>query len=312
MDTLEFSLQLENNIFGLRETLLAKKWKHDPYVEFLINDPKLRRIHKATVRDRVLYQAVYRILYRIFDPTFIFDSYSSRRNKGTHAAVVRRLKSFLGKASHNSTQRAYCFQCDIKKFFDSIDHTILLRLLREKIDCRDTMHLLEEIIESFSASPGKGLPLGNVTSQLFANVYLNSFDWFVKSKLKILYYIRYCDDFIIVDTDRGKLEALVPLFQEFLREKLLLELHPNKISIRTLAQGIDFLGYVTLPHHRVLRTKTKKRMIRNLSKLSRDVQSGFRSEERLVHSYASYLGVLGHCRGYAVEQKIKRYIEKPL
>jgi len=128
-DIIAFRLNLENNLFALRDDLVSGKWACGGYKKFSIKDPKPRIIHKATVRDRVLYQAVYRILYPIFDETLIFDVYSSRNNKGTHAAV-KRLNVFLRKLSVNYTKPVYVLKCDIKKFFDSIDHDVLLDLLK--------------------------------------------------------------------------------------------------------------------------------------------------------------------------------------
>ncbi|KKW13658.1 MAG: RNA-directed DNA polymerase (Reverse transcriptase) [Parcubacteria group bacterium GW2011_GWA2_50_10b] len=294
-DVVEFSLNLENNIFRLREELLSKSWKCGGYQKFIIKDPKPRIIHKATVPDRLLYQAVYRILYPIFDRTFIFDSYSSRNGKGTHAGI-KRLNVFLRKLSHNYTRPVYALKCDIKKFFDSIDHGILLELIQEKVSCPETMQLLEKVIDSFHKIPGKGLPLGNVTSQIFANVYMNRFDWYVKKELKIKYYVRYCDDFVILSSDIGNLTKLILLLQKFLDKNLKLELHPDKILIRKFHQGIDFLGAVLLPHRIVVRTKTKRRMIKKSTKLLEEFQIGRLTKARLNQSISSYLGHLNHVK----------------
>ena len=294
-DVVEFSLNLENNIFRLREELLSKSWKCGGYQKFIIKDPKPRIIHKATVPDRLLYQAVYRILYPIFDRTFIFDSYSSRNGKGTHAGI-KRLNVFLRKLSHNYTRPVYALKCDIKKFFDSIDHGILLELIQEKVSCPETMQLLEKVIDSFHKILGKGLPLGNVTSQIFANVYMNRFDWYVKKELKIKYYVRYCDDFVILSSDIGNLTKLILLLQKFLDKNLKLELHPDKILIRKFHQGIDFLGAVLLPHRIVVRTKTKRRMIKKSTKLLEEFQIGRLTKARLNQSISSYLGHLNHVK----------------
>ena len=147
-----FALNLDNNIFNLRDELVNGHWICSGYKKFSIKDPKPRTIHKATVRDRLLYQAVYRILYPLFDHDFIFDSYSSRRGKGTHAGI-KRLNIFLRKLSRNYIKPVYALKCDIQKFFDSIDHEILLNLIREKIDCPKTILLLETIIDSFHKTP---------------------------------------------------------------------------------------------------------------------------------------------------------------
>ncbi len=170
-----FELFLEDNIFKLHQELVSKEYVHDPYSDFYICDPKRRHIHKASVRDRVLHQAVFRILYPIFDKHFIFDSYSSRIGKGTHFGVFRLTKAGR-KITKNWKYSAYALKCDIKKFFDSIDHEILNNLISKKVYEKETLDFIALLLKTFEKAPGKGLPLGNVTSQLFANVYLNELD----------------------------------------------------------------------------------------------------------------------------------------
>jgi len=303
-DVITFSLNLENNIFKLRDELVAGSWVCGGYKKFSIKDPKPRTIHKATVGDRVLYQAIYRILYPIFDKTFIFDSYSSRVGKGTHAGI-KRLNASLQKLSRNYTKPVYALKCDIKKFFDSIDHHILLMLIKQKIDCPETMELLEKIVDSFHKTLGKGLPLGNVTSQVFANVYMNPFDWFVKKQLGEKSYIRYCDDFIILSNSRAQLSLLVSRLQVFLMDQLKLEMHPDKVIIRSLNSGIDFLGAVLLPYRMVPRTKTMNRIIKKSKKLFEQVKTGKLMTQRLKQSLSSYFGHLSHTKSYKAQSFLR-------
>ncbi len=287
----EFELNLEDNLFQLHSELKNKIYIHSDYTAFYVNDPKLRHIHKASVRDRVLHHAVFRVLNPIFDSHFIHDSYSCRTGKGTHRAV-NRLKKFLAQASQNDKRLVYALKCDVKKFFDSIDQNILLEPICRYIHDERTFQLIQQIIGSFEKTPGVGLPLGNVTSQLFANIYLNELDQFVKHQLKIKHYLRYCDDFIILGHNPYALEEKAKQIDNFLQERLKLYLHPNKIIIRKYRQGIDFLGYVILPHHRVLRTKTKLRI---LKKVNEGVNE---------YSLQSYFGILSHCAGHDIKQKI--------
>lgn len=307
-DVATFALCLEDNLFLLHERLSSGAWTNDPYMCKRIADPKPRIIHIASVRDRVLYQAVYQRLYQIFDKTFIHDSYASRVGKGTHAGV-RRFAVFSRKVSANYTKPAFVLKCDIRKFFDCIDHALLLSLLAKKVDDPRLFKLLKSIIASFHIAPGKGLPLGNVTSQLFANIYLNELDQFVKHTLKVKYYIRYCDDFVILHESRRAVDMLVEQIRDFLRKALLLELHPNKVSIRKLRQGTDFLGYVSLPHYSVLRTRTKKRMLRQLSTLAQGITSkdDFKSALPVIRSY---LGMLSHCKGEELRKRVEELFEK--
>ncbi|KKS16401.1 MAG: Retron-type reverse transcriptase [Parcubacteria group bacterium GW2011_GWB1_41_6] len=272
-----------------------------------VKDPKLRHIHKAFVKDRVLHHAVFRILYPIFDLTFIFDSYSCRINKGTHRAV-NRLQKFAGKTSKNNTKKCFILKCDIKKFFDSIDHDILISLIERRIGDDNAIWLIEKIIKSFSVSLDKGLPLGNITSQLFANIYLNELDQFVKHKLKIKHYIRYCDDFTILSDNREYLKKLIFTISDFLKEKLKLSLHSDKIKIRKYHQGIDFLGYVSFPHHRILRTKTKRRMFRKIERRIEQLKQNKISEESFNQTIQSYLGVLKHCKSHKLVCDIYKII----
>lgn len=179
-------------------------------------------------------------------------------------------------------------KCDIRKFFANIDHQVLKNILWKYIIDEDVLWLLGQIIDSFH----KGLPLGNVTSQLFINVYMNEFDQFVKRNLKVKYYIRYCDDFVILHEDRSSLESFIPKMSDFLERKLQLSLHPDKVFIRSLSQGIDFLGWVHFSHHRVLRTATKRRMFKKLK------------ENKSKETLASYLGLLKHGNTYKIIRRI--------
>jgi hypothetical protein len=247
-------------------------------------------------------------LYHIFDSGFIYDSYSSRKEKGTHAGFDR-LERFANKVSENHTKNAFALKCDIRKFFDSIDHNILFNLLSKEVHDRRLLDILYLIIDSFNHSNGKGLPLGNVTSQIFANIYLNELDQFAKHNLKVKYYIRYCDDFVILHRSRNFLEKSIPVLFDFLQDRLCLELHPNKIVLRKLRQSIDFLGLVSLPYYCVLRTRTKKRMLRKIEKTKRLFQAEQISEAKFQQILSSYRGTLTHCKGIKISQKIETILK---
>ena len=296
-DVQEFERTLMGNILSLHNTLVQKIYIHGGYKAFTINDPKRRDIHKASVRDRLLHHAVYRTLYPFFDKIFITDSYSCRNNKGTHKAN-RRFETFGGKVSKNHTKTCWGLKSDVRKFFASIDQQILLSILGEYIRDGDILRLAEEVILSFqSTGRGKGLPLGNLTSQLLVNIYMNKFDQFVKHKLKARYYIRYADDFVFLHQDKKYLESLIPQVSEFLNVHLKLILHPDKLFIKTLASGVDFLGWVHFPRHRVLRTVTKRRMF---SKVGENPDN--------ENSIASYKGMLSHGNGYSLVKEIETKI----
>lgn len=290
-DVNEFRSHFMDNILSLHNDLKNQTYHHSLYYAFKISDPKPRDIHKAEVRDRLLHHAIYRQLYKFFDSKWIADSYSCRDNKGTHRAI-NRFQAFFRKVSKNNTRTCWVLKCDIRKFFASIDHDILLAILAKQILDKNILALLKEIIESFSSTgPGKGLPLGNLTSQLLVNIYMNEFDQFAKHKLKTHHYIRYADDFVILSTDKLLLENLIPIISNFLMIRLSLSLHPTKVSIETIASGVDFLGWVHSPTHRVLRTSSKQRMVRNVA--------AARTETRLQ----SYRGLLSHGNSHKLSTK---------
>ncbi|MEK7589418.1 MAG: reverse transcriptase/maturase family protein [Patescibacteria group bacterium] len=302
-DAQEFEMSLMGNIITLHNDLVAKTYTHSPYHAFNISDPKPRNIHKATVRDRLLHHTIYRMLYPFFDRTFIADSFSCRIGKGTHKAL-NRFRSFAHGVSRNNTRTCWVLKCDIRKFFANIDHDILKRIFAAYIPDENILWLLSRVVNSFSSTKSgigppslsgyerAGLPLGNLTSQLFVNIYMNEFDQFMKHRLKAKCYIRYADDFVILSHDCDWLMELVPKIANFLREQLKLELHPNKLFIKTLASGIDFLGWVHFPDHRVLRTATKRRALKTTS--------GMKKQE----SMQSYLGLLSHGNAYKIRQRL--------
>lgn len=279
----EFERNLMANIVSLHTDLVRKTYLHGGYREFKINDPKPRDIHKASVRDRLLHHAVYRVLYPLFDRLFIADSFSCRKGRGNHKALAR-FRELAYRFSKNHTRTLWVLKCDIRKFFASIDQNRLTRILEMRIPDKNVLWLLSRITESFHfGSHGKGLPLGNLTSQLLVNVYMNEFDQFAKHKLKAKAYIRYADDFVFMSQDRAELKGILPQIERFLWDEIRLTLHPNKVSIRTFASGVDFLGWVNFPNHRVLRTATKKRMFRTT-----------KASQGKKETVQSYLGLLSH------------------
>lgn len=233
----------------------------------------------------------------MFDRTFIYHSYSCRMDKGTHKAL-HAFTAMVRKVSKNHTKTLWVLKCDIKKFFASIDHEILISLLEKRIVSQDVLELLENIIGSFhtKGKPVPGLPLGNLTSQLLVNVYMNEFDQWVKHTMKVKYYIRYADDFVILDTNKQNLEQMIPNIQNFLTEHLRLALHPNKVSIATVASGVDFLGWIHFPTHRILRTATKRRMLKKC--LHPEVSPETRT---------SYVGLLKHGNAYNLHMLITHH-----
>lgn len=314
-DVCEFEYHLDDNLFELHQLLIRKQYVHEPYKDFYINDPKRRHTHKASVRDRVLHHALYRILSPLFDPLFIYSLYSSRIDKGTHRGVTH-LRSMM-QSVYQTHGSCFVLQCDIRRFFPSINHDILRSLLLRSIHDSDCVWLIESIVKSFRSEEStptcmRGLPLGNVTSQLLVNIYMNEFDQFVKHTLKEKNYIRYADDFAIVHHNKQYLENLIAPIKTYLKQSLDLTLHPGKISIRYIEKGIDYLGYVILPHALVLRTKTKKRIIRKIQRKALEYKRGNIDEEAFSQTLASYQGILSHAHSYTLHNEIEEMIDSIL
>lgn len=309
LDVQEFGLNLEDNIFELHNDLRNNSYRHSSYKSFYLHDPKLRHIFKARVRDRILHHAIVKIIGPIFEKSFIFDSYSSRKNKGTHKAIAR-FRYFAQKLSRNNSRTIWILKCDIKKFFDSVNHNIILHQICKKVKDEKTAELIAHIVNSLSTNNGGGIPLGNLTSQLFSNIYLNILDQFIKRQLGLKYYIRYNDDFMILNPDKEFLENLIPVISSFLKEKLSLELHPQKVIIKNWYQGVDFLGYVIFSYHTILRTKTKQRILRKIKRNHKQLKNNPLHQKSFNQSLQSYLGILHHCRGYNIRNSIEAIVAK--
>ncbi|MBN2585161.1 group II intron reverse transcriptase domain-containing protein [Patescibacteria group bacterium] len=308
-DVQAFELHLEDNIFALHEELVDGTYRHGGYQQFRISDPKPRLISKASVHDRLLHHAIYRILHSAFDKTFIFDSYSCRKNKGTHKGFFR-LAEMARKVSKNYTSPCWALELDIRKFFDSVDHKVLMELLQTRIADERLLGLLENIIGSFGCldsrlsgndkTGGTGMPLGNLTSQLFANVYLDPLDKFAKHRLRAKRYLRYADDFTLLADGPGELMGYFVEIAHFLKSELKLQLHPDKLILRKLSWGIDFIGYNALPHYNLPRRKTVKRIC---GRISREMTVG--NLGTVVKAMPSYLGYLAHVSGRKITQRLR-------
>ncbi len=280
-DVNEFHKNLFENIQNLYLDIKNKEYKHGKYFEFKVIDNKTRIIHKASVRDRIVHRFIYEILYDFFDKKFIYDSYSSRVGKGLDKAVAR-YDIFFRKITKNYTKQAYVLKFDIKKCFTSIDSNILYKILEREIKDESTLSLCKEIINSHSS----GLPLGNLTSQLFINIYLNELDFYIKHFLKIKYYIRYADDIICFFESKNKAEESMENIKIFCEKFLKLETH--KEIIKTVYSGMDFLGFIHFKKYKILRKITQKRLLKNIN----------------LKNKHSYLGLLKKINGQKICDKI--------
>jgi len=291
-------MNLEENLIILQNELIYHTYKPSRYREFYIKEPKERLILALPFRDRVVHQAICFVITPIFEKSFIYDSYACRKNKGTLAGV-KRCTYFLNKEVNNNNN-VFCLKMDISKYFYSISHYKLKGLIRRKIRCRKTLELLFDIIDS---TDDPGIPVGNLTSQLFANIFLNPLDHFVKEGLQIKHYVRYMDDMVILDNDKKKLWELFFEIKNFIEDVLMLKLN-KKTSIFPVKKGIDFLGFRQYPNIRILRkrvmTKNYKKF-RKLKKLNNSV--------KIERSLASLDGLCKHCSSKKVIENINKILE---
>jgi retron-type reverse transcriptase len=262
---LDFESNLEENLLMLQKELIGQVYLPKPLKSFIIRDPKTRKIHASSFVDRIVHHAIIRIVEPIFDKIFIYDSYASRKYKGTHKAIER-FRKFMRKVSKNGKLiknslndnmiEGYVLKADIKHYFEEVNHNILIKIIKHKIDDLKVLDLIEKILKNFDSKiSGKGMPPGNLTSQFFANVYLNKLDSFVKHELKAKYYIRYVDDFVILHRSKKRLEYFKKRIKEFIERDLKLELHPDKSKILALRNGISFLGYRIFYYYTLLNKK---------------------------------------------------------
>jgi len=281
----DFNFSLEKEIGVLCEKLSTKTYRHGKYRTFTIYEPKEREIAAAPFRERVVHHAVREILEPIIDREFIYDSYACRKGKGTHKAVGR-AQSFL-------KQNKFCFHGDIRKYFPSVDHNILKVILRKRIEDKDLLWLLDEIIdsavtltqcESLSHGSAKALPLGNLTSQFFANLYLNELDCFVKFDLGEKHYLRYMDDFLVFGDSKMELKKIKNKTRTFLKELLNLDLHEGKSQIYKVSSGIKFLGFRMFKNHRKLASDNVRKLKKRLKKFDYLLGKGKIKEKRIKDS----------------------------
>ncbi len=299
---LRFGFCLEENLLALERELRQKTYRHGGYREFTVVEAKRRTIKAAPFSDRVVHHALCNVIEPIFERSFIFDSYACRKGKGTHAAV-RRLEKYIHTLRHTAADGAsYCLKCDISKYFDSIDHDVLRSLIRKKIRDENVLWLCDVII----ASNAPGIPIGNLTSQLFANIYLNELDYFVKRVLHERYYIRYMDDFLILGNDKKHLREDKERIGIFLSERLRLQLHPKKAEIFPCAHGIDFLGYVVRDGRRLLRTTTVRRFLKRQKRVRAFEESAAAVSMHADGGYASWRGYAHFADAYMLTQRLSR------
>lgn len=306
----DFEASLEQNLFQLKHELETGIYRPRPLRQFVIRDPKTRLISASDFRDRVVYHALCNIIQPIFEKTFIYDSHANQLEKGSTRAIER-FDKFKGKVSENGKLVnnakdnnmiiGYVLKADIKHFFDTVDHEILLNVLSRKIRDQNIMDLIKKILANHRIKEsGKGMPLGNLTSQFFANVYLNELDYFVKHKLEFKYYIRYVDDFVLLDKSKEKLEDFKNEIGRFLKT-IKLELHPEKSVVYQLNKGLKFLGFRIFYHYKLLNKTNLRRIEIKLEHYKR----GLIDSEPLKKYLSGWSGYAVQANTYKLRKELK-------
>ncbi len=303
---IKFQKELKKNLFDLRNELIFHTYKPKPLEIFIIRDPKTRKISKSYFRDRVVHHALVNIIEPIFDKTFIYDNFANRIGKGALNAIER-FDKFKRKVSKNNSRNCFVLKADVRHYFETVDHNILLNIIKNKIKDQRVLWLIDLIINNYKTKEnGKGMPLGNLTSQFLANVYLNELDQFVKHNLKAKYYIRYVDDFVILHYNKKVLEKYKAEIDNFLRKNLELELHPDKSSILTLKGGIGFLGFRIFFHHKLIKKKNLNNFDRKFRKLRKLYKEGLIDREKIIEKLEGWLSYVSHANTF----KYRMYLTK--
>ena len=312
----EFEHNLGENLLHLRDQLRGQTYHPGRYRSFIVVERKERKISAAPYRDRVVHHALINVIGPIFEARFIHDTYANRAGKGTHRALDR--------AQHFARRYRYVLKCDVREFFPSIDHQILRGLLARHIGCHRTLWLIDRILSSgagvlvdrytpvtfpgddlFALTRPRGLPIGNLTSQHWANLTLHPLDLFVKQALHCRAYLRYSDDFLLFDDGKAALHRWRRKIIAFLMT-LRLTLHEGKAQVFPVGDGIDFLGWRLFPHYRRLRRDNVRHAVRRLRRQQAAYAQAELGEEQLTASVRAWLAHAAHGNTYRLRRRIMR------
>lgn len=328
VNSAKFELNFESELLKLQRELKTHTYKPGRSICFIVSRPKAREIFAADFRDRIIHHVLVDYLESIWEPMFIAQSYACRNGKGAHRAIVD-LKKYIRSVSSTNRDKTYYIQLDIRSFFVSLNKDILFELLKKKVKNKEILWLAETIIfhnptsnfycksskslfktipdhkTLFKVPANQGLPIGNLTSQFFANIYLNELDQFVKHRIKAKYYMRYVDDFLILSKDKDELKRYRDEISEFLHTNLKLRLHPEKQILQSIDKGINFVGFVVKDEYVLMR----RRVVRNLKEKLFELNSGTGkfTEEEVVHNLSvvnSYFGQFKHAKTFGLRQKL--------
>lgn len=331
INALKFELNFESELLKLQRELESHTYKPGQSICFVVTKPKPREIFAADFRDRIVHHILVGYLESIFEAKFIDQSYACRKGKGAHKAI-KDLKKHIRKATKGNKEQSYYLQVDIQSFFVSLKKDILFEMIKKQVKNPEILWLAETIIfynptlnyyrksqmslfdlipdhkSLFKVGQNQGLPIGNLTSQFFANVYLNELDQYAKRELKTKHYFRYVDDLVILSQDKQQLKFWRDEIDKFLRCKLKLRLHPKKQIMQGVEKGIDFLGFVVKPEY----TLTRRRIIRNLKEklwnFNKDSEKFTEEKINKALSVAnSYYGQFKHSNTFGLRRKLWLY-----
>ena len=304
-ELIKFNLKQEEYIMWLYKALKDGTYKHGGYTEFYVREPKLRKIEKSRYIDRIVHRWLAdNFLLKYFVTQFIFTSYACIKNKGMHRAAFY-VQDCMRKAKRKWNEY-YILKTDVAKYFDSIDKEILLSILKRKIKDEKLIWLINEIL--YSQPRKKGIEIGNYTSQIFANIYLNEVDQYIKHKLKIKYYVRYLDDSVLIVKTKEEAKIALEKIREFLDEKLELRLN-NKTQIFKGKQGVNFCGYKINEYRMKLRDKGKRKLKRKVKVLKSLVKKGKMTSKEAKKYLAGHIGYIKWADVYNLSNRLF-YMEK--
>lgn len=334
---LEFRLEEERNLFELLDEINTFSYRPRPYSVFIIDRPVKREVFAASFRDRIVHHLVVDAINPYIERRLIYDCYACRVGKGTHFGIER-LRHFMASSTNNWKDEAWCLKLDIRGFFMSIDRSVLWNGLRTYLigaygnsNLPVIMDLLETIVFTdptkdcllrspsskweglphskslFFAEPGRGLPIGNLTSQILANFYMSSLDHFVKHDLGISMYGRYVDDFFLIHRDRNRLKECLAAIKDFLFTELRLELNPSKVRLQPVDRGVRFLGVVVEPGHTNMARRTVSNFYDRIATINAKVidhRPGKAEMKKGIACINSYLGLLSHFDTYRLRGRV--------
>jgi len=339
INALAFEKHLEANLFMLADEIIKWNYKPEPGICFIVDKPVKREIFAADFRDRVIHHFIYNYISPVFEKVFINDSYSCRKGKGTHYGI-RRLDHFIRSCSHNYTRDCYILKLDTRGYFMAINKTLLFNKIKEELNKQkhkidfDLLLVLYLIKKTIFNDPRRkciikgrendwtglpktkslfytiddcGLPIGNLTSQLFGNIYLNDFDHWVKRDLEIQYYSRYVDDIILIHNSKSYLLTCIQKIKIYLDKNFNLTLHPDKIYLQHYGKGVKYLGTVIKPHRIYIAKRTKGNFysaIKDLNGIVKDHKPVKLEKQIFLSRMNSYLGILKHYRTYKLRKEM--------